>query len=133
MSSQPTSFDDYLSRLPADQRKALQSLRAVIADVLPGAEERIAYGICAFHERRMVVGFGARRDRCAFYLMSNRTIREHADLLERYDVTTGTIHFAASTPLPKALVRRLVKARLAENAALDARAASRGATRTRRR
>lgn len=120
MPARPASFDEYLAALPADQRKALAALRATIAAVVPRAEERMAYGICTYHQGRMVVGFGARGGHCAFYLMSNRTVRDHADLLEGYDTSTGTIRFLASEPLPKTLVRRLVKARLAENAAQDA-------------
>jgi uncharacterized protein YdhG (YjbR/CyaY superfamily) len=120
MAGKPATFDEYLARLGADERRALSALRVTIAGALPGAEERMAYGICAYHLGRMVVGFGASGGRCALYLMSNTTVRDHADLLDGYDTRTGTVRFLPSEPLPKALVRRLVKARLAENAALDA-------------
>jgi uncharacterized protein YdhG (YjbR/CyaY superfamily) len=112
----PATIDDYLARLPEDQRAALEALRQVIRSVAPGAEERISYGICALHLDRMLVGFGARRGHCAFYLLSNRTVRDHAVALAAYDTSAGTIRFQPSAPLPKTLIRRLVKARLAENA-----------------
>ena len=115
MAAPPTSVDDYLARLPADQRSALQSLREVIRRAAPGADERLSYGICAFRERGMLVGFGATRSHCALYLMSGRTVAEHAALLEGYDTSKGTIRFTPDAPLPATLVRRLVKARLAEN------------------
>jgi uncharacterized protein YdhG (YjbR/CyaY superfamily) len=115
-SKTPRTFDEYLARLPEDQRGALGRLRAIIKAQIPDAEERISYGICAFHQQRMVVGFGARRGHCALYLMSRRTIADHAPLLQGYDASAGTIRFQPSAPLPAALVRRLVRARLAENA-----------------
>jgi uncharacterized protein YdhG (YjbR/CyaY superfamily) len=120
VAAKPASFDEYLASLPPDQRRALEDLRTTIARVLPQAEERMAYGICAYHQGRMVVGFGAHGGQCALYLMSNRTVRDHARELDGYDTSTGTVRFLPSEPLPKVLVRRLVKARLAENAALDA-------------
>jgi uncharacterized protein YdhG (YjbR/CyaY superfamily) len=115
MATAPTSVDDYLARLPADQRSALQALRTVIRRAAPDAEERLSYGICAFRDGGMLVGFGATRTHCALYLMSGRTAAEHAPLLEGYDTSKGTIRFTPDTPLPAALVTRLVKARLAEN------------------
>ena len=115
MAAPPTSVDDYLARLPADQRSALQSLRDAIRRAAPDAEERLSYGICAFREGGMLVGFGATRSHCALYLMSGRTVAEHAALLEGYDTSKGTIRFTPDAPLPATLVRRLVKARLAEN------------------
>jgi uncharacterized protein YdhG (YjbR/CyaY superfamily) len=115
MTAAPTSIDEYLARLPADQRSALQALRTVIRRAAPDAEERLSYGICAFRHGGMLVGFGATRTHCAFYLMSGRTVEDHAELLEGYDTSKGTIRFTPDAPLPASLVRRLVKARLAEN------------------
>ena len=115
MTTAPTSVDEYLARLPADQRTALHALRTVIRRAAPDAEERLSYGICAFRDGGMLVGFGATRTHCALYLMSGRTVAEHAQLLEGYDTSKGTIRFTPDAPLPAALVRRLVKARLAEN------------------
>jgi uncharacterized protein YdhG (YjbR/CyaY superfamily) len=115
MPSRPTSVDEYLARLPADQRAALHALRATIQRAAPNAEERLSYGICAFRDGGMLVGFGATRTHCALYLMSGRTVADHASLLEGYDTSKGTIRFTPDAPLPASLVRRLVKARLAEN------------------
>jgi uncharacterized protein YdhG (YjbR/CyaY superfamily) len=115
MPKKPATVDEYLARLPEDQRTALEALRRVLRSAAPGAEERISYGICVLHLDRMLVGFGARRGHCAFYLLSNRTVADHAEALAAYDTSAGTIRFQPSAPLPAALVRRLVKARLAEN------------------
>jgi uncharacterized protein YdhG (YjbR/CyaY superfamily) len=48
--------------------------------------------------------------------MSSSTVEAHQDDLKDYDTSKGTIRFQPDRPLPAALVRKLVKARIAENA-----------------
>jgi uncharacterized protein YdhG (YjbR/CyaY superfamily) len=64
----------------------------------------------------MLVAYGATAHHCAFYLMSTKTVAAHKKELKNYDANAGTIRFPANKPLPAALVRKLVKARIAENA-----------------
>ena len=66
----------------------------------------------------MLVAFGATANHCALYLMSSSTVEAHKDELKDYDTSKGTIRFQADKPLPAALVRKLVKARIAENGGL---------------
>jgi uncharacterized protein YdhG (YjbR/CyaY superfamily) len=63
----------------------------------------------------MLVAFGATPNHCAFYLMSSTTVAAHQEELKGYDTSKGTIRFQADKPLPASLVRKLVKARIAEN------------------
>ena len=119
MPGKPTSFDDYLARLPDDQRAALERLRAVIHAAAPGAEEAISYQIPMFRLHGMLVGMGARKNHCALYLMSKSTGKQFAKELASYDTSTGTVRFTPDKPLPASLVKKLVKARVAENAAID--------------
>ena len=101
----------------ADQRLALERLRKAIRAAAPQAEECITYRLPAFRlGGRVLVAFGARANHCAFYPMSASTVAAHQDELEAYDTSKGTIRFPAKRPLPVALVRKLVKARIAENA-----------------
>lgn len=65
----------------------------------------------------MLVAFGATANYCSFYLMSSTTVQADKDELKGYDTSTGTIRFQADKPLPAALVRKLVKARIAEDVA----------------
>src|SRR3954469_14025736 len=117
-SARPTTIDEYLAPLSADKRAALQKLRKQIQAAAPKAEECISYGLAAFRlEGRPLVAFGAGARHCALYPMSAAIIVAHADDLAAYETSKGTIRFAASKPLPAALVRKLVKARIAENAA----------------
>ncbi|HKQ48239.1 MAG TPA: DUF1801 domain-containing protein [Phycisphaerae bacterium] len=112
-----TSHDEYLAVLPATQRTALVKLRKAIRSAAPKAEECISYQLAAFrHDGKMLVAYGATPKHCAFYLMSNKTVAAHKKGLKDYETSAGTIRFPASKPLSAALVQKLVKARIAENA-----------------
>jgi uncharacterized protein YdhG (YjbR/CyaY superfamily) len=110
------TIDEYLAALSDDKRAALEKLRKTIRAVAPKAEECISYQLPAFRQNGMLVAFGATANHCAFYLMSSSTLDAHEDELKDYDTSKGTIRFQADKPLPVALVRKLVKARIAENA-----------------
>jgi uncharacterized protein YdhG (YjbR/CyaY superfamily) len=115
------TIDEYLAALSDAKRAALEELRKTIRAAAPKAEECISYQIPAFRQNRMLVGFGATTKHCAFYLMSSSTVEAHKDALRGYDTSKGTIRFQADKPLPAALVRKLVKARIAENETMDTR------------
>lgn len=107
------NIDDYLASLPAAQRATLQKLRQSIRAAAPKAEEGVSYGLPAFRlNGRPLVCFAAAANHCSFYPMSPAVIRGHAGELNRYETSKGTIRFL--TPLPSALVRKIVKARMAE-------------------
>jgi uncharacterized protein YdhG (YjbR/CyaY superfamily) len=111
------TIDEYLAALAEDQRAALEKLRQTIRAVAPTAEECISYQLAAFRlNGRMLVAMGATANHCAFYLLSSTTLEAYKDQLKNYDTSKGTIRFQAGKPLPVALVRKLVKARIAENA-----------------
>jgi uncharacterized protein YdhG (YjbR/CyaY superfamily) len=100
-----------------DKRNALQKLRKVIPAAAPQAEECISYQLPAFRlNGKMLVAFGATARHRAFYPMSSMTVQAHQDELKDYDTSQGTIRFQPDHPLPTALVRKLVRARIAENA-----------------
>jgi uncharacterized protein YdhG (YjbR/CyaY superfamily) len=112
-----TSTDAYLAKLAANQRAALEKLRKAIKAAAPKAEEMVSYGLPAFRlNGRRLVCFGATKTHCALYPMSSETIAAHKKDLAGYDTSTGTIRFQPDAPLPAALVKKLVKARIAENA-----------------
>ena len=116
MAGKLKTIDDYLATLSEDKRAALEKLRKIIRTVAPKAEECISYQLAAFRlDGKMLVAFGATANHCAFYLMSGSTIDTYTGELKNYDTSKGTIRFQADKPLPVALVRKLVKARIAEN------------------
>jgi uncharacterized protein YdhG (YjbR/CyaY superfamily) len=107
----------FLAAVPEDARSALEKIRSTIREAAPDATERIGYGIPMFYHQGPLVGFGATKNHCSFYVMSPALMEAHQEELERFDTRKGTIHFPADKPLPAALVRKLVKARIAENEA----------------
>jgi uncharacterized protein YdhG (YjbR/CyaY superfamily) len=113
--ARPRTIDEYLERVSPEQRVALERLRKTIRAAAPRAEECISYGLAAFRQDGMLVGFGATGRHCAFYLMSASTLEAFREDVEGYDISKGTIRFQPDKPLPVALVRKLVKARIAEN------------------
>jgi uncharacterized protein YdhG (YjbR/CyaY superfamily) len=116
MAPKPTTIDEYLAPLSSEKRAALVKLRRAIRAAAPEAEECISYGVPTFClGGRMLVSFGAAAKHCAFYPGAYPLTAHRADV-EGYDTSKGTIRFAAERPLPAALVRKLVKARLQERA-----------------
>jgi uncharacterized protein YdhG (YjbR/CyaY superfamily) len=110
----------YLAALPKDSRAALQKLRKDIRAAAPGATELIAWDMPAFKLGRLLVGYAAFKDHCSFFPMSLAVMRDFAAELKGYSMSKGTIRFSAAEPLPTSLVRRIVKARIAENQARQA-------------
>jgi uncharacterized protein YdhG (YjbR/CyaY superfamily) len=120
MKSKPKTIDEYLAGTSDDKRAALELLRKTIRAAAPKAEECISYGLAAFRLKgRSLVALGATARHCALYLMSSSTVEVHKNEPRGYDTSKGTIRFQADKPLPVALVRKLVKARIAENEELD--------------
>ncbi len=117
MAGRPRTIDEYLAGLSDDQRAALEKLRKAIRAAAPRAEECISYRLPAFRlDGRLLVAFGAAANHCAFYPMSASTVEGFRDELKHYDTSKGTIRFQTENVLPRALVRRLVRARIAEDA-----------------
>jgi uncharacterized protein YdhG (YjbR/CyaY superfamily) len=115
MTSRPKTIAEYLAGVNADQRVALEKLRKTIRTVAPNAEECISYGIPAFRlNGRSLVFFGAWTNHCSFYPGSSTTLKEFREDLKGFQITKGTIRFSPENPIPIALVKKLVKARIAE-------------------
>ena len=115
--AKPTTIDAYLATVDPDQRAALQRLRRQVQAAAPAAEECLAYGLPGFRLNGLLVGFRAASNHCAFILMNGTTVAAFKKELAGYDTSKGTIRFTPDEPLPAALVRKLVKSRVAENAA----------------
>jgi len=116
MPSKPRTIDEYLAPLSHEKRAALEKLRKAIRAAAPKAEECISYQVPAFRlGGKFLVAFGAGVNHCAFY--PGAVVDAHKHELEDYDTGKGTIRFRPDEPLPTALVRKLVKARIARIAA----------------
>jgi uncharacterized protein YdhG (YjbR/CyaY superfamily) len=112
----PATIDEYLTGVNASQRAALEKLRRTIRAVTPKLEECISYGIPAFRlDGRSLVFFGAWANHCSFYPGSSATLKKFRTHLKDFQISKGTIRFSSDKPLPIALVKKLVAARIAEN------------------
>jgi uncharacterized protein YdhG (YjbR/CyaY superfamily) len=104
--------DVFLAALPDDKRVALESLRKTIKAAVPEAEECISYGLPAFRlGGKFLVAYGAASAHCAFY--PGAALQALGLQLRNYDTSKGTIRFPANKPLPAALVRKILKLRIA--------------------
>jgi uncharacterized protein YdhG (YjbR/CyaY superfamily) len=108
-----TTHDEYLATLSDDKRRALEKLRKDIQLAAPKAEECISYGIPGFRlNGKLLVSYAAAAKHCAFYPGS--TLQAFKKEMKDYDTSgKGTLRFSAEEPLPSALVRKIVKARIA--------------------
>ena len=114
--AKPQTIDEYLAPLSNEKRAALEKLRSDIRAAAPQAQECISYQIPAFRlGGRLLVGFGAAANHCAFY-PGALPVEAHKEELKAYKTSKGTIRFQPDRPLPATLVRKLVKTRIAERA-----------------
>ena len=115
MARKPTTIDEYLAAVKGEKRAALDKLRKTIRSIVPKAEECISYGIPAFRlDGDIVAGFAATKKGCSYFPFSGSTLGSLAEEVEDYEQTKSSLHFDPAAPLPATLVRKLIKARIAE-------------------
>ena len=115
MAKRPRTIDEYLAGLDPESRGALQHVRRAIQAAAPKAEECISYGMPAFRLKgKLIAGFRAAANHCSFHPMSGATVATLRAELAGCDTSPGTIRFSARAALPATLIRKLVKARIAE-------------------
>ncbi len=112
----PKNIDEYLAGVPEPARTTLQKVRAAIRSAVPPeAAEAISYRIPTFKYKGGLVAFAAFSHHCSFFPMSYAVIGAFKSDLKAFEVSKGTIRFPLDKPLPAALVKKMVKARIAEN------------------
>ncbi|HEX4757862.1 MAG TPA: DUF1801 domain-containing protein [Terracidiphilus sp.] len=109
------SVDEYFASVPEPARSTLAKMRAAIRSALPReATETISYSIPAFKLKKIVVWFAAFQNHCSLF-PTGAVIEQFKDELEGYTISKGTIQFPIGKPLPSALIKKLVKARLEQS------------------
>lgn len=118
MAKEKNPIDEYLARVDSSQRAALQALCKSIRTAAPNAEVGVSYGLPAyFSDGKPLVAFSASAKHCSLFPMNGSTVAAFQKELEGFETSKGTIRFTVDKPLPAGIVRKIVKARLAENSA----------------
>ena len=107
--------DDYLAGRPADQQETLGALRADVARLAPDADETISYGMPTFKlDGKFLLSYAGWKRHCSVYPMTDTVVRRHAEALEGYGRTKGSLHFSKDQPLPDGVLEDLVAERVAD-------------------
>jgi len=115
MPTKPKTFEECLTTMSEDKRATLEKLRKTIRSIVPNAEEGVSYGLAAFIlNGKPIAGLAAGANHCAYYPMSGSVVESLKAELKNYETSKGTIRFPVDKPLPATLVRKLIKARMAE-------------------
>lgn len=116
MKAAAKNIDEYLNELTdKNVRAMLENLRQTIKSVAPKAEEVISYAMPAFKYHGMLVYFSAFKNHCSLFPANSSLIAKMEEELKPYRTAKGTIQFTVEKPLPVALVKKIVKARIQEN------------------
>lgn len=106
--------DAYLAKLSSDKRATLDKVRRAIRAAAPDAEEGLSYGVPAFILGKPIAGYSAGAAHCSYFPMSGAITAQFEDELAKYQVSKGGFRFPIGKPPPATLIRKLVKARVAE-------------------
>ena len=112
--SKPTTVEEYLAAVPEPARSTLEKVRARIRAAAPaGATEGLSYGMPAFKFVKTIACYAAFKNHCSYFPIGGAPIAACAEELKGFATSKGTIQFPVDKPLSAALVKKLVKARLA--------------------
>ncbi len=118
VASGAADVEKYLAAVPEPARTTLEKVRATIRSVVPAeAVEALSYGMPAFKYKGALVGYAAFQEHCSFFPMSASLLDEFPEETKKYRSSKGTLQFPLDKPLPAALLKKLVKARVAQNEA----------------
>ena len=110
------AVDEYLAKVPEPARGTLNKVRAMIKAAAPAeATEGLSYSMPAFRYKGALVAYAAFKDHCSFFPLGSSALKGLEEELKAFRVTKGTLHFPIDNPMPAGLVKKIVKARLAQN------------------
>ena len=110
-----SSIDEYIAGFPPETQKVLKGLRALIRSAAPGVTEKISYGIPMFDlNGHYLVYFGGWKKHIGFYPVTGSVAKAFKEELKPYKSGKGSVQFPLAQPMPKDLIRRIVKFRVKE-------------------
>ncbi len=111
MKKTPKDVDAYIKAAPKEAQARLTQIRKIVRGAAPRAVERISYSMPYYHYHGRLLYFGVASHHIGFYILPP-IVEEHRDELQGYETTKATIRFPLDEPLPAALIRKLVRARV---------------------
>src|ERR1700757_5038905 len=111
------SVTAYLAEVPPKERAVLEKIRAAVRSVVPDAGEKISYGMPAFTYHGNLLYYAAMKNHLSLFPGSKSVVRTFASELKPFDAKEETIRFTVEKPLPVTLIKKIAKARAAENRA----------------
>jgi uncharacterized protein YdhG (YjbR/CyaY superfamily) len=112
----PETMEEYLAGVAEPARSTLEKMRAVIRAAAPAeTTEGIGYGLPMFRYNGPLVALGAFKNHCSLFPMGSSMLNDIADEIKKYQVSKGTLQFPVDKPMPAALVKKIVKLRVAQN------------------
>jgi len=112
----PENIDAYIASFPSDVQAILQQVRRAVREAAPAAEEVISYGIPALKQHGVLVYFAAFKSHIGFYppVRGDMQLEKAA---ARYAGEKGNLRFPLDQPMPLALIKRLTRLRVKQDAA----------------
>jgi uncharacterized protein YdhG (YjbR/CyaY superfamily) len=110
----PQSIDEYIGQFPPEVQEILKTLRKVIKESAPEAQEKISWGMATFVLHGNLVHFAACKNHIGFY-PSPSGINNFKEELSEYKGAKGSIQFPLTKPMPYELISKIVKFRVLEN------------------
>lgn len=109
----PSQVKDFYSQAPLPHRKTMLEMRTRILEIIPAAEEVVSYGMPAFELDGVVVaGLMSHKSHVGYYPFSGSILKLFPDELAKYKQTLSALHVPVDKPLPKGLLKKLIKARI---------------------
>lgn len=120
MKSKARSVQAYIAACPPESRKALKQLRTLVKASAPGATEKISYGILQFVVNgKGLLHIAGWKKHVSVYAVTAGVVRELKREIKAYQTGRGTLQFPLGQPMPRGLIRRIVKVRVGEVAAAE--------------
>ena len=110
-----SEVEKYLSAVPEPQQSTLRALRTTIHELLPSGEDAMSYGVPAVKVNgKAVAGYAFAKNHCSYFPHSGQIIEDLSVDLSRYDCSKGTLRFSIDKPLPRTIIKKLIRARLSQ-------------------
>jgi uncharacterized protein YdhG (YjbR/CyaY superfamily) len=110
------TIDEYIKSFPKDVGTRLKTIKEIVKECAPQAQEVISYNMPAFKLNGVLVYFAAYKDHIGLYPYPS-AIKEFKTESAKYKTSTGSIQFPKDKPLPLPLIRKIVKYRVKESLA----------------